>query len=189
MSLTAIGLVAVTAFADDGSPQSSPTVWGDVTCDNRVDLRDVSDLLLRSSGIEKFAGCASEQLPVVAHLDSAATSAKLGDVVTVSIYADANIPGTGIGNAKFDIAFDPLVLSPASCIARNGGCNTIAPGTTRWGLISASETGWVGKTKLGSIDFLVVGGVLGSTTNVSLQNFTFDDQHGNRLSDAVRNRA
>ncbi|MEO8456808.1 MAG: hypothetical protein ABI559_03245 [Chloroflexota bacterium] len=183
MSLAAIAFVAVTysAFADDSTPQATPTVWGDVTCDNRVGLSDVSDLLLRSAGLQQFHGCASQQPRLTVRLGSP-TGAKPGDVVTVTIDADAAAFGTGLGSSRFDMAFDPLVLTPVSCTGYAGGCNaTFSPGVARWAFVSFDSKGVIGTIHLGTIDFLV-GGLLGSTTDVSMQNSVFTDQHGNHLT-------
>jgi hypothetical protein len=165
--------------------QGTPSVWGDVTCDGRVTMADVSDLMRRASGLEANGCVDGVSAPaaltdVVLRLDPPTSTVPAGSVATLSIYAD--IPGTGVGNASFDLEYDSNMLTPTGCVANNGDCNlAFSASSVRFAFVTGSAEGWTGTRKLGQIQFNV-GGSPGHKANISLKNVTVGSGLGRPLT-------
>lgn len=183
--------IAASIPAHDAGAASHPIVWGDVTCNNIVDLQDVSDLMRRASGLESSTNCPGDIPPAAAGIASASavtlrldpplSSAGNNDTITIGIYSDVHVAGTGIGNASFDVPFDPNKLTPIACVANNGDCSLLfTPNTTRFGFLNGSAEGWTGTKKLGQVQYLVRSS--SGTTNISFASIKVGDQHGTLLT-------
>lgn len=179
VAIAVVGRIdASTLMAD---PDAQPTVWGDVTCDNMIDVGDVVDLMRRSSKLEMTPGCATTG-PLVLRLDPIVGAARPGDTVTFSIFSDVHQFGIGVSYGEFHVVYDPRVLAPVACTSIGGGCNpAFAVNDIKWGIVSFSNTGSTGTTKLGTIQFTVIG-TPGQNSDLSLQQVSLGDQYGHLIN-------